>query len=713
MIRVRIGSDEHDLSWEEWEERVRRGRVPSDALVQFEAVTGQEWVAARDLELYRSLRNDAAIAWQGDFLRGPPPVVTALLVGVQIRVWWLARIPEVRNGLVDRFTNWASPALENGEVWRPLTMGFLHTDLFHLVLNMLWLAYTGWNIERALGRRNLVTIYVAAVLGGSTLSMFGSPQTPSLGASGGVFGLVAAATVFGFVRPDLLPRRGRRLFGAAMLPYLLLMFWSGLMNEDTDNWSHFGGLVVGAVLGFLLDPAPLQRRPGWNRRLQIGIATATGLLFAGLWVGGPRLLPVVDSELARRQASRLATPAREIDAPEPELTWAVPAGWRPAVDLSGIATFASRAGDRSFGVRKRELDELTTSEQLAAAWLDDLRDSWPDLVASPLAPSPVGGHDGLTMRVRPAPDDQLVVQWFGTARGVHAVEITWVVETAREQALASLLDRLLARVVWSSPRELDKAQAEVEFAPHSVRGRQSLAEALGRLGQTDEALALHEELVTEAPDDAERWEALFDTFALGGVEPAIQLAYWERALAAAPVPRVVEAVADGLYDIDRATDARGLLDIAWSQRPGDRRLRRARRGMGLSIVLDLDGIPWDDAFVPATGARRDDEERARRRARPLTLAAAADAGSLRDRETADAIDAACAALTTGDGAAAWPPLLWLYGGALPSPGSDEPEALLRGLASEQRPHWMPDGLAACLPADPASALQGVEPPTRR
>ena len=59
MIRVRIGADEHQLGWEEWEERVRSGRVPDDALVQFEAVTRGEWVPAAELEMYRSLRNDA------------------------------------------------------------------------------------------------------------------------------------------------------------------------------------------------------------------------------------------------------------------------------------------------------------------------------------------------------------------------------------------------------------------------------------------------------------------------------------------------------------------------------------------------------------------------------------------------------------------------------------------------------------------------------
>jgi membrane associated rhomboid family serine protease len=713
VIRVRIGSEQHDLGWEEWEDRVRRGRVPRDALVQFEAVTGDQWVVASELELYRSLRNDAAIAWQGDFLRGPPPIVTALLVGVQIRVWWLARIPDVRQELVSWFTNWASPALENGEVWRPLTMGFLHTDLFHLVLNMLWLAYTGWNIERALGRRNLLTIYVAAVLGGATLSMFGSPQTPSLGASGGVFGLVAASTVFGFVRPDLLPARGRRLFGAAMLPYLLLMFWSGLMNEDTDNWSHFGGLVVGAVLGLLLDPVPLQRKPGWNARLQRGVVAASALLFATLWLGGARLLPLVDSEVARREASRLPTPApADPRADDAALRWSVPAGWRPAVDLSHLPAFASRAGERSFGVRHRQVDTLTTARAEADRWLEELRDDWPDAVASSVEAMKLAGHDALTMRVRPAPDDAHVVQWFGATHGVHVLEAVWVVESDRDQALQPLLSRMLDRIRWSGPPELAAARAEVAFAPRSTSGRRQLALELGRWGETEEALRLHLELIDEAPDDPDRWEELFDTLALGGVPPAGQAPLWDRALREAPVPRVIEEVARSLDVAEQGDVAIGLLEIAWSRRPGDRRLRRARRGRGLSVELDDRGVPWGDAHVPATGAARSDEELQALRDRPLTLPAARDAGVRWRAEHDEVVSTVCAAFA-GSPEEAWPGLLWLYEGALPPADSDAPQAVLDALEEPATARWMPEALVACLPGDAAARLSAGGPAPRR
>ena len=98
MVRIRLGSDEVALSWDEWEERVRAGRVPPEALVSAAALTGDAWMPAGDLEAWRSLRDDGALAWQRDLVAGGPPILTAVLVGVQIRIWWWQWVPafEVR-----------------------------------------------------------------------------------------------------------------------------------------------------------------------------------------------------------------------------------------------------------------------------------------------------------------------------------------------------------------------------------------------------------------------------------------------------------------------------------------------------------------------------------------------------------------------------------------------------------------------------------------
>jgi len=709
LIRVRIGADEHQLGWEEWEERVRSGRVPDDALVQFEAVTRGEWVPAAELEMYRSLRNDAAIAWQSAFAEGPPPVLTALLVGVQIRIWWLARLPDVRSELVERFTNWTAPALENGEVWRPLTMGILHTDLFHIVLNMLWLGYTGWNLERALGRANVLAIYVGAVVAGSMLSMFGSPDTPSLGASGGVFGLVAASTVFGFVRPDVLPSRGRRLFGMAMLPYLLLMFWSGLMNADTDNWSHLGGLLTGLLLGFVLSPPPLERPKGRNRRWQLGVYGTVAATLATLYVVGPRALPLVDHEVAR-----LSRRDRAKIIPVPgyrSLEWSVPSGWQPGAGPGGVPGFRSVAGDRTFAVRERQTDLLASVDAMGEAWLAEVRESWPEARASEQEAATVAGHEGRYLRVVIDPQGEpRGLEWWGAVRGVHTLEVVWTVDLAFAQRLDPLRDRLRSNVVWRDPRSLVSARNDVAYTPNSPRARTELALALAEIGATDEAMALHRQLRLERPDDPDRWIDTFRSVSLGGIDAPVQEALWAEALDRAPTTRVVVDVIAGLDAAGRQQEADGLADAAWTAQPGERLLRRARRRRALSIELTPTGIPWDDAFVPGTAAQRGAGTLETWRAEPLSLEVAARRGTLRATEREAVIRTVCDAFANGRPNDAWGGLLWLRDGAWPEPGSDEAEVIVEELV--RAPRWLPDAVLACRPEDAGSLLDPSLAPVR-
>ena len=82
-----------------------------------------------------------------------------------------------------------------GEYWRLITVGFLHTETWHIVLNGLALFWLGRMIEPALGHARFVAIYFASLLCGSLGVMILSPDTPTLGASGAVYGLLGAAIV--------------------------------------------------------------------------------------------------------------------------------------------------------------------------------------------------------------------------------------------------------------------------------------------------------------------------------------------------------------------------------------------------------------------------------------------------------------------------------------------------------------------------------------
>ncbi len=714
MVRVRIGSEEQELSWEEWESRVRAGRIPLDALVRIEAITGDAWVAAGELESVRSLRDERAFDWRKRFGSGPPPLLTALLVGVQIRIWWGAwNLDPFGVAVLALLPSAMAPVLEDGQIWRPLTMGVAHTAVDHLALNMMWLAYTGWNIERALGRANLATLFFASVLAGSVLSMFGEPQSSSIGSSGGVFGLIAASVVFGLLHPDLLPARARRLYGLAMLPYLVAMFWMGLASDTTDNWSHFGGLACGGLLGALLDPVGLERRAGWNRRVRRATVLASLALLLALGLAGPRLVTLGPPDEVR--AASLGTAPNPVPTERPDpLTYVVPRSWRPGSDRQRQPAFVSPADggtSRAYGVRATSHDHLVTTEELADAFATRVRDRSPGTVIDEAAPVSVAGRRGIGVKASiPDGERTIVLEWRAAVRGVWALEETWQVDAGAHARLAPLVSRLRRRVAWDDPVELQDARAAVEERSESALARGELAVALARTGEPAEALALHDALVAEAPHDLDRKVARLDTVAL--VQPPDAEQRWSGALAAAPEPEVIVAVVRGLEAAGRDEHARGLLRIAWDRTPGERTLRRARSARDLPIALDpASGSPWDLAFVPATGQPRAPAEIEARQTTPFDLAAAARAGAELHAERGATIAAALAAIQASDRAGVVPLLVLKEGSAATEgdilEGLDED---LEAVAEGATPGWMPAEIAGALRSNPGyRAVLGVGP----
>ncbi len=596
MIEVRLpGTGElHTWSFDEWEERVRAGRVPEDALVRFPSVTGEAFVPASELQSYRALRQDAARAWQASTSR--VPLVTALLVGIQVRIWWFAVLPRVRGFVSTELTSFTPRVLEDGEVWRLLTMGFLQIDALHLFTNMMWLAYVGWNLERTVGRVHLLAIYGASVLCGGLFSVFGSPWVPSLGASGGVFGLVAAAAVFGLVRSDLLGGRLARGFGLVMVPYLLLMFRSGLQNKGVDNWCHLGGLLCGAVLGLLVDPPTLERLPRWNRVVWGSVGGAAVLVLATLALAGPRLYPLVDTLRARAVESRAERGRPAYHA----LTVDVPGGWRSGRDLARRSAWCSPAGPRCFGARIETSERQLSLDTLAAEREAELRREWPLAVVAPAEPTTVGGRPGVLVR---ATVDEAgatrVLEWRASVRGVRALEVVWQVDEAQEARLRPLRDRLLERVVWSDPEALVRATADHEEGP-TVRTREALALALAEVGEIDRAMELHREVLSKADPDPKRALALLETLRVAGDRVPDRDAWLRRVLTPEAQSSVVVAVADALDAGGEPWSARALLTLAWDRAPGDRALGKARRARGLARQLVPSGRPWDLELDPVT-----------------------------------------------------------------------------------------------------------------
>ncbi len=158
--------------------------------------------------------------------------------------------------------------LEQGEWYRLISSGFLHFGVFHLLMNMFLLYQLGQMLEPAIGHVRFALTYLAALLGGSAGAMLLQPSGLHGGASGAVFGLMAAAAVG-------LQQRGVNPFSTGIGTTLALNLLITFTIPGISIGGHLGGAVAGALCAvFVLDPRR-QRPPWWSVIAPVMVAVAS------------------------------------------------------------------------------------------------------------------------------------------------------------------------------------------------------------------------------------------------------------------------------------------------------------------------------------------------------------------------------------------------------------------------------------------------------
>jgi membrane associated rhomboid family serine protease len=195
-----------------------------------------------------------------------PPVTKALLIanGAVFLLYWLLQ----STGVFDLFMLW--PLVDDGNPlngsitflpWQLLTYGFIHdlNNPFHLLFNMLALLMFGAPLEYTWRQRRFLAYYLTCIVGaglcqlviGSWMVTQGSLAYATIGASGGIFGLLLA---YGMLFPNQrvmllippIPMRARTLvivYGAIEL----LLGFTGL-QPGVAHFAHLGGMLFGWLL---------------------------------------------------------------------------------------------------------------------------------------------------------------------------------------------------------------------------------------------------------------------------------------------------------------------------------------------------------------------------------------------------------------------------------------------------------------------------------
>jgi len=215
------------------------------------------------------------------------PVVTYALIAINVVVFVVFQNGlaggslGAAGGLQESFTNrflLYGPAIAiNHEYYRLLTSAFLHGSLLHIGFNMYALWLFGPALEQRLGRLRYVLLYLVAGLWGSAGALLLTPNSPTLGASGAIFGVLGAIGV----AQRLAGARGFGGIGVIVAINLVLSLRPGI-----SIGGHIGGLIGGAISAYLLEKSGVFKRSpdfmtiaGMAALAVIGIAA--GIVFAG------------------------------------------------------------------------------------------------------------------------------------------------------------------------------------------------------------------------------------------------------------------------------------------------------------------------------------------------------------------------------------------------------------------------------------------------
>lgn len=307
---------------------VPRESTPDTAPVCYRHPDRQTWITCTRCErpICPDCMNSAAVGFQcpecvaqgrrstraatsvfGGGTEGERGTVTKTLMGINIGVWLLSLVVGIAtgelsgsdiarfisSGSITDLVRWgaATPAqvytdgqnlyladgIATGQWWRLVTSGYLHSGILHLALNMYALWILGPYCERLLGRWRYIALYVISGIGGATAEfLLRDPGTYAVGASGSIFGLMAALIFFfRAMNMDLRP----------IITLLILNLAFGFFIPGISVIGHLGGAIAGGAVGavFAFAPRGSQRSTiqiGGLIMVSIAIATAIGVKVA-------------------------------------------------------------------------------------------------------------------------------------------------------------------------------------------------------------------------------------------------------------------------------------------------------------------------------------------------------------------------------------------------------------------------------------------------
>jgi membrane associated rhomboid family serine protease len=205
---------------------------------------------------------------------GTGALVTKTLVGLNVLIYLITCVQG--NGLNSPggslFDKWFlyGPFVANGDWWRLITSAFLHASLLHIGFNMYFLWFVGAPVEAALGRGRFLLVYMISGLAGSAGALVLTPDKPTVGASGALFGILGAALV--------LERQRNYVLGGSALALIVINLILSFALANISIGGHIGGLIGGVLCTLVLS----KFGRGHAAYSRVGLWGIAGVLGVGL-----------------------------------------------------------------------------------------------------------------------------------------------------------------------------------------------------------------------------------------------------------------------------------------------------------------------------------------------------------------------------------------------------------------------------------------------
>lgn len=172
----------------------------------------------------------------------PTYILIAVNIAVYVYTSWVGgNFLETNYGMLVLYGQVKALVL-NGWWWQLFTSMFVHASIMHLAGNMLFLFIFGLRSEEMFSLPEYLSIYILGGLAGNLLSLL-LVDVPSAGASGAIFAMFGAATIY-----------ARRAVGQSIISALIYGFFLLLLSTgpNVNNLAHIGGLLVGLLIGYVL-----------------------------------------------------------------------------------------------------------------------------------------------------------------------------------------------------------------------------------------------------------------------------------------------------------------------------------------------------------------------------------------------------------------------------------------------------------------------------